>query len=104
MIKDPGTAERIRAEIEGNEIVLFMNGTPVFPMCSPSAQAVHILGMLGLAYKSIDVMADPGMKPVLQEISNWPTMPQLYVRGQFIGGADILRDMFQSGELQALIR
>jgi monothiol glutaredoxin len=103
MIKDPGTAERLRAEIEGNAIVLFMDGTPVFPMCSPSAQAVHILGMLGVAYKSIDVMADPGMRPVLLEMSDWPTLPQLYVHGAFVGGADIMRELFQTGELQRLV-
>ncbi|MDD5586640.1 MAG: Grx4 family monothiol glutaredoxin [Alphaproteobacteria bacterium] len=104
MANDPGTIERIRAEVENNNVVLFMNGTPVFPQCSPSAQAVQILSMLGVKYRCIDVLADPGLRPVLVSVSNWPNMPQLYVRGAFIGGADIMREMFQSGELQELIR
>jgi len=103
MTNDPGTLERLRAEISANGVVLFMNGTPSFPMCSPSAQAVQILGMLGVNYKSVDVMADPGLRPVLVSMSDWPTLPQLYVNGQFVGGADIMREMFQSGELHKLL-
>ena len=103
MANEQGTAERIRAEVESNEIVLFMNGTPVFPQCSPSAQAVQILGILGVKYKSIDVLTDPSLRPVLAKVSNWPTLPQLYVKGAFIGGCDIMREMFQNGELHQLL-
>jgi monothiol glutaredoxin len=103
MSNDTGTLDRIRAEVENNAVVLFMNGTPIFPQCSPSAQAVQILGLLGIKYKSIDVVADPGLRPILTTLGNWPTVPQLYVRGEFVGGVDIMREMFQSGELQRLL-
>lgn len=96
---DSGVIDRIHAEVENNEVVLFMNGTPVFPQCSPSAQVVQMLGILGVTYKSIDVLADPGLKGGLHLYSDWPTVPQLYVRGAFVGGSDIVREMFQSGEL-----
>ena len=77
-----------------------MKGTPVFPQCGFSAQAVQILTMLGVNFKGIDVLADPSLRQGIKDFSNWPTVPQLYVKGEFIGGCDIMREMFQSGELQ----
>ncbi len=100
---DASVLDRIRMEVENNEIVLFMNGTPVFPQCSPSAQMVQMLGMLDVKYKSIDVLADPGLKSGLKLYSDWPNAPQLYIRGTFIGGADIVREMFQTGELETVL-
>jgi monothiol glutaredoxin len=93
-------AERIRADLDVNEVVLYMKGTPVFPQCGFSAQAVQILNMLGVKFKGIDVLTDPSLRQGIKDFSNWPTVPQLYIRGEFIGGCDIMRDMLQSGELQ----
>jgi monothiol glutaredoxin len=104
MANDSGIVDRVRVEVENNDVVLFMNGTPVFPQCSPSAQVVQMLGILGVAYKSVDVLADPGIKHGLKLYSDWPTVPQLYVRGNFIGGSDIVREMFQNGELEDLVK
>jgi monothiol glutaredoxin len=92
--------ERIRAELNADDVVLYMKGTPVFPQCGFSAQAVQILNMLGVKFKGIDVLADPSLRQGIKDFSNWPTIPQLYIRGEFIGGCDIMRDMLQSGELQ----
>ena len=97
---DPSVADRIRLDITGNDVVLYMKGTPVFPQCGFSAQAVQILGMLGVTFKGVDVLADPGLRQGIKDYSNWPTIPQLYIKGEFIGGCDIMREMFQSGELQ----
>jgi monothiol glutaredoxin len=99
---DPSVMDRINAEIQSDLVVLFMNGTPVFPQCGPSAQAVQILGLLGVRFKHIDVTTDPSLRLAIKDFSNWPTLPQLYVKGQFIGGNDVMRQMLESGELQAL--
>ncbi len=99
---DPSVLDRIQSEIESDFVVLFMNGTPVFPQCGPSAQAVQILGLLGVRYKSIDVTVDPSLRLAIRDFSNWPTLPQLYVKGQFVGGNDVMRQMLENGELQAL--
>jgi monothiol glutaredoxin len=96
-------AERIRIDVMGNEVVLYMKGTPVFPQCGFSAQAVQILTMLGVNFKGIDVLADPSLRQGIKDYSNWPTVPQLYIKGEFIGGCDIMREMFQSGELQKVL-
>ena len=93
-------AERIRLDVTANDVVLYMKGTPVFPQCGFSAQAVQILTMLGVDFKGIDVLADPSLRQGIKDYSNWPTVPQLYIKGEFIGGCDIMREMFQSGELQ----
>jgi monothiol glutaredoxin len=93
-------AERIRAEINATDVVLYMKGTPVFPQCGFSAQAVQILNMLGVPFKGVDVLADSSIRQGIKDFSNWPTVPQLYVKGEFIGGCDIMRDMLQTGELQ----
>ena len=97
---EPATAERIRSEITSNDVVLYMKGTPVFPQCGFSAQAVQILSMLGVNFKGVDILADPGLRQGIKDFSNWPTVPQLYIKGEFIGGCDIMREMLQSGELQ----
>jgi monothiol glutaredoxin len=95
--------DRIRADIAGNDVVLYMKGTPVFPQCGFSAQTVQILGLLGVKFKSVDVLADPGVRQGIKDFSNWPTIPQLYVKGEFVGGCDIVREMYQSGELQQML-
>jgi monothiol glutaredoxin len=94
--------ERIRQEIGQNDIVLYMKGSPVFPQCGFSAAVVQVLSELGVKFKSFDVLTDPSLRQGVKEFSNWPTIPQLYVKGEFIGGCDIVREMFQAGELQQL--
>lgn len=101
---DQSVADRIQSEIGANDIVLYMNGTPVFPQCGGSAQAVQFLGLLGLNYKSVDVMMDPGIRQGIKDFSNWPTIPQLYIKGKFIGGNDIIKEMFETGDLQQLLQ
>lgn len=92
--------ERIRKEIDDNDVVLFMKGTPLAPQCGFSAQVVQGLDYLGVKYKGVDVLADPELRQNIKSFSNWPTIPQLYVKGEFVGGCDIFREMFQSGEIQ----
>jgi monothiol glutaredoxin len=92
--------ERIRQDISDNPVVLFMKGSPVFPQCGFSAAVVQILSHLGVKFKGIDVLSDPEIRQGIKEFSNWPTIPQLYVKGEFIGGCDIVREMFETGELQ----
>ena len=100
---DPAAEERIRNEISSNDVVVFMKGTPVFPQCGFSAQAVQILSMLGVKFKAIDILADLGLRQGIKDYSNWPTAPQIYIKGEFIGGSDILREMLESGELQKML-
>lgn len=100
---DMTVAERIKNEINSNDVVLFMKGSKVFPQCGFSAQVVQILGMLGVNYKDIDVLGDSTIRQGIKDFSSWPTIPQLYVKGEFIGGCDITREMYQSGELQTLL-
>ena len=88
-------------EVKSNDVVLFMKGTPQFPMCGFSSQVVQILNYLGVPYKGINVLEDETIRQGIKDYSNWPTIPQLYVKGEFIGGCDIVREMFQSGELQS---
>jgi monothiol glutaredoxin len=90
-------------EVKSNDMVLFMKGTSAMPMCGFSGQVVQILDYLGVPYKSIDVLADPAIRQGIKEYSSWPTIPQLYVKGEFIGGCDIVREMFQAGELQDML-
>jgi monothiol glutaredoxin len=94
--------ERIRSEIDNNDVVLFMKGTPMFPQCGFSAAVVHVLKEMGVPFKGIDVLTDPPIRQGIKEFSNWPTIPQLYVKGEFIGGCDIVREMAQTGELAQL--
>jgi monothiol glutaredoxin len=95
--------ERIRQEIGQNDVVLYMKGTPVFPQCGFSAAVVQVLGELGVKFKGIDVLTDPSLRQGIKDFSQWPTIPQLYVKGEFVGGCDIIREMFSSGELQQLL-
>ena len=90
-------------EVKSNDVVLFMKGTPQFPMCGFSGQVVQILNYLGVSYKGVNVLDDPDIRQGIKDYSNWPTVPQLYVKGEFIGGCDIAREMFQAGELQQLL-
>jgi monothiol glutaredoxin len=91
-------------EVKSNDVVLFMKGTPQFPMCGFSGQVVQILDHLGVSFKGIDVLADPGLRQGIKDFASWPTIPQLYVKGEFVGGCDIIREMFQAGELQSLLK
>ena len=100
---DPAAEERIRTEISSHDVIVFMKGTPVFPQCGFSAQAVQIFSMLGVKFKAIDVLSDLGLRQGIKDYSNWPTAPQIYVKGEFIGGSDILREMLESGELQKML-
>ncbi|MBI1867986.1 MAG: Grx4 family monothiol glutaredoxin [Methylocystis sp.] len=97
-----GVDTRIKNEIESNDVLLFMKGTPEAPQCGFSLQVAQILNCLGVRYKSVNVLADPEIREGIKHYSNWPTIPQLYVKNEFIGGCDIVREMFQSGELTAL--
>jgi monothiol glutaredoxin len=101
---DNPAVEEIKREITDNDVVLFMKGTPVFPQCGFSAAVVEVLSRLGVQFKGIDVLPNPGIRQSIKEFSNWPTIPQLYVKGEFVGGCDIIREMFQSGELQTLLK
>ena len=94
------TQSRIADEIKSSDVVLFMKGTPVFPQCGFSAATVQILSHLGVKFKAIDVLKDPEIRAGIKEFSNWPTIPQLYVKGEFVGGCDIIREMFEAEELK----
>ncbi|HTP93956.1 MAG TPA: Grx4 family monothiol glutaredoxin [Xanthobacteraceae bacterium] len=91
-------------EVKGNDIVLFMKGTPQFPMCGFSGQVVQILDYIGVSYKGLNVLENDDLRQGIKSYSNWPTIPQLYVKGEFVGGCDIIREMFQAGELQNLFK
>lgn len=93
--------DTIKSTVEGNDVVLFMKGTPKFPQCGFSSQVVQILNYLDVPYQSVNVLESDEMRNGIKAFSNWPTIPQLYVKGEFIGGCDIVREMFQSGELGA---
>ena len=99
---DQVTKDRISQEVSGNDVVLFMKGSAVFPQCGFSATAVQILSHLDIKFKGIDVLSDPGIREGIKEYSQWPTSPQLYVKGEFVGGCDIMREMFETGELQEI--
>ena len=94
----------IENEVKGNDVVLFMKGTPQFPMCGFSGQVVQILDHLGVPYKGLNVLENDELRDGIKAYSNWPTIPQLYVKGEFVGGCDIIREMFQAGELQQLFK
>ena len=91
-------------EVKANDVVLFMKGTPQFPMCGFSGQVVQILDHLGVSYKGLNVLENDDLRQGIKSYSNWPTIPQLYVKGEFVGGCDIIREMFQAGELHALLK
>ena len=93
----------IQNHIEGSEVMLFMKGTPLFPQCGFSARVVQILKHAGVPFASVNVLENQEIREGIKEFSNWPTIPQLYVKGEFVGGCDIVTEMFQTGELQALL-
>ena len=95
--------QTIRETVESNRVVLFMKGTKNFPQCGFSARAVDILKKCGTEFKDVNVLADPALREGIKQFSSWPTIPQVYIGGQFVGGSDILFEMFQSGELQKLL-
>jgi monothiol glutaredoxin len=96
--------DRIKQDITDNQVLLFMKGTPVFPQCGFSAAVVQILTHLGVKFKGVDVLADPEIRQGVKEFSSWPTIPQLYVKGEFVGGCDIVREMFEAGELNDFLK
>ncbi|MBB3983569.1 monothiol glutaredoxin [Sphingobium fontiphilum] len=95
--------QRIGDIVTGNDVVLFMKGTPLFPQCGFSSRAVAILEHLGVDYESVDVLQDQGIRQGIKAFSDWPTIPQLYVKGEFVGGSDIMMEMYEAGELQQLM-
>ncbi|HEY3917901.1 MAG TPA: Grx4 family monothiol glutaredoxin [Stellaceae bacterium] len=101
---DTTVSDRIKRDITDNPVLLFMKGTPVFPQCGFSAAVVQILTTMGVKFKGIDVLADPEIREGIKTFSNWPTVPQLYVKGEFVGGCDIVREMYESGELQEYLK
>ena len=95
--------DRIAEDVTSNDVVLFMKGTPVFPQCGFSAAVVQILSTLGVKFKAIDVLKDPEIRQGIKEYSSWPTIPQLYVKGEFVGGCDIIREMYETDELKTYL-
>ena len=95
--------ERIKNEIKNNDVVIFMKGTPVFPMCGFSASTVQILTNLGIKFNSVNVLDSDEMREGIKQFTNWPTIPQVYVKEEFIGGCDIIKEMYESGELLELL-
>ena len=95
--------DRIKQDVTSNPVVLYMKGTPVFPQCGFSAAVVQILTELGVKFKGVDVLTDPEIRQGIKEYSSWPTIPQLYVKGEFVGGCDIIREMAETGELKQLL-
>ncbi len=98
------TAARIEREIAENPVMLYMKGTAMFPQCGFSARVVQILTHMGVKFATANVLEDPELRDGIKQFSNWPTIPQLYVKGEFVGGCDIITEMFQAGELQALLK
>jgi monothiol glutaredoxin len=103
-MNDESVFERIRRDVGENDVVLFMKGTPVFPQCGFSAMVVQVLSHMGVKFKGINVLEDPSLRQGVKEFSSWPTIPQLYVKGEFVGGCDIVREMFESGELEGMLK
>lgn len=96
--------ERIRGDIGAHDVVLYMKGTAVFPQCGFSAAVVQILSQLGVKFKDVNVLEDNDIRQGIKEFTSWPTIPQLYVKGEFVGGCDIVREMYASGELQDMLQ
>ncbi|UYY58476.1 Grx4 family monothiol glutaredoxin [Sphingomonas sp. S2-65] len=94
---------RLQGLVEQNDVLLFMKGSPLFPQCGFSSRAVAILNHLGVAFESVDVLQDQGIRQGIKAFSDWPTIPQLYVKGEFVGGSDIMMEMYESGELAQLL-
>ena len=98
-MSDNAIREQIDAEINGTDVVLFMKGTPVFPQCGFSAAVVGVLSHVGVQFKGVNVLDDDAIRQGIKDYSDWPTIPQLYVKGEFVGGCDIIREMYETGEL-----
>jgi monothiol glutaredoxin len=94
----------IQSQIDGSPVMLFMKGTPMFPQCGFSARVIQILSHMGVPFQSANVLEDPELREGIKEFSQWPTIPQLYVKGEFVGGCDIVTEMFQTGELETLMK
>jgi monothiol glutaredoxin len=103
-MSDNPVFDRIQSEIDTNDVVLFMKGSPMFPQCGFSAAVTQALTTLEVKFKGVDVMEDSDIRNGIKDFTNWPTIPQLYVKGEFVGGCDIIREMFESGELQTLFK
>jgi monothiol glutaredoxin len=101
---DDQVRERIQGDVDANDVVLFMKGTPVFPQCGFSAAVVQVLNHLNVPFKGINVLEDDSVRQGIKDFSNWPTIPQLYVKGEFVGGCDIIREMFETGELMEMLQ
>ena len=101
---DSTVSERIRQEVTSNDVVLYMKGSAAFPQCGFSAAVVQILNHVGVTFKDVGVLSDPGLRQGIKDYTNWPTVPQLYVKGEFLGGADIVREMYTTGELQDALK
>jgi monothiol glutaredoxin len=97
------TNSRIDEIVQGNDVVLFMKGTALFPQCGFSSRAVAILDHLGVGFQTVDVLQDPEIRNGIKAYSDWPTIPQLYIKGEFVGGSDIMMEMFEAGELKQLL-
>ena len=100
---DSAVKEKIEGEIAKSDVVLFMKGNPIFPQCGFSANTAGVLNHMGIDYHSVDVLADPDIREGIKVYANWPTIPQVYLKGEFIGGCDIVKDMFETGELADLL-
>ncbi|MCB9991859.1 MAG: Grx4 family monothiol glutaredoxin [Rhodospirillales bacterium] len=96
--------DRIQKQIDSNDVVLYMKGTAVFPQCGFSAAVVQVLSQLGIPFKDVNVLEDSDIREGIKDFTNWPTLPQLYVKGEFIGGCDIVREMYETGELQEMLQ
>jgi monothiol glutaredoxin len=96
--------QRIQSDIDQNDVFLYMKGTPMFPQCGFSARVVQILSHMGVSFKSANVLEDMELREGIKDFSQWPTIPQLYVKGEFVGGCDIVTEMFQAGELETLLK
>ena len=99
---DENVKQRIQTEIDSNNVVLFMKGTPVFPQCGFSSMVSQVLNHMSVEFKGIDVLTETSIRDGIKTFSDWPTIPQLYVKGEFVGGCDIIREMYESGELKQL--
>lgn len=104
MSADNPITERIKQDISSSDVVLYMKGSPVFPQCGFSAAVVQILTILEVKFKGVDVLTDPSLRDGIKQFSDWPTIPQLYIKGEFVGGCDIVREMYEAGELADLLR
>ncbi|NQW00936.1 MAG: Grx4 family monothiol glutaredoxin [Rhodospirillales bacterium] len=103
-MSDNPVFDRIKSEIDSNDVVLFMKGSPMFPQCGFSAAVAQALTTMEVKFKGVDVLEDGDIRNGIKDFSNWPTIPQLYVKGEFVGGCDIVREMFEAGELQQLFK